>query len=76
MKTYKVKITFPEEMDSETAQRELINAVYNASILFYESIGEYGGLTDGKRLHGNGHHMAQQIAAKAGELWDERLYTP
>ena len=70
---YEIKIKFPKAMDSVTARDELRNAVYNATIKFYEAIGEAGRLTDGKRLYGNGHHMAQNIAEQAGKLWDERL---
>ena len=68
-----IKIMIPEEMDSETAKRELGNAIYKTSVQFYENIGEHGKLTDGKRLHGNGHHMAQNISEQAQNLWDERL---
>ena len=47
--------------------------MYNVSVAFYESIGEYEGLTDGKKIHGNGHHIAQSLAKEAGKLWDERV---
>ena len=70
---YKVEISFPKEMDSKRARHELGVAVYNATVLFYETIGEHNRLTDGKRLHGNGHHMAQNIQEQAQKLWDERL---
>lgn len=29
---------------------------YKTSVIFYEVIGEFGKLTDGKKLYGNGHH--------------------
>lgn len=68
-----IKITFPSEMDSEQARQELGEAVYKTTVQFYENIGEHGRLTDGKRILGNGHHMAQLIAEKSQKLWDERL---
>jgi len=70
---YKVTITFKKKMDSKEARNELRKAVYKATILFYEAIGEDGGLTDGKKLRGNGHHMAQDLSEQAGKLWDECL---
>ena len=38
-----------------------------------KSVGEAGKLTDNKKLHGNGHHMAQDISEKARYLWKLRL---
>lgn len=70
---YTINIEVPKDMDSKEARKELTQAIYQVSCLFYESIGEAGRLTDNKRLFGNGHHMAQDIAEKAGKLWDERL---
>ncbi len=72
-KQFEIKITFPKLMDSKRAKHELQRAVYDATILFFEHIGEHGRLTDGKKLYGNGHHMAQDTAANAGKLWNERL---
>ena len=69
----KIEIKIPNEMDSERARNELGVAIYSIAVIFYETIGECGKLTDGKRLHGNGHHMAQDIQEKAQKLWDERL---
>jgi hypothetical protein len=69
----KVEIHIPLEMTSEHAKSELANAVYQASINFFEFIGEKGRLTDGKKLQGNGHHMAQYVAEYATKMWDERL---
>jgi len=54
-----------EEMDLETAQVEIEQAVYNAALLFERLEGV-------KKVHGNGHHMAQRIAAQAKELLVER----
>ena len=68
-----IKILIPQKMDSKRAKNELGNAVYKASVQFYENIGEHGKLTDGKRLMGNGHHMAQNLAEQAQKLWDERI---
>ena len=68
-----IEIKVPTEMNSKRAAQELSNAVYEVSVHFYESIGEYGKLTDNKRLYGNGHHMAQNIAQKAKELFNDRL---
>lgn len=72
-KFYKIEIEIPREMDSDEAKTRLINAIYKTSVIFYEVIGEFGKLTDGKKLYGNGHHMAQEMAEKAGKLWDEHL---
>lgn len=41
------------------------NLVYEATIHFFES-------REGTQLRGNGHHMAQQLAAQAGALVLER----
>jgi hypothetical protein len=68
-----IKIPVSYEMSSEKAKVALMNAVYTTAVVFYESLGEYRGLTDGKKIQGNGHHMAQSLAKKAGDLWDERL---
>lgn len=74
MKDYtKIEISFPTEMTSERAGKELSKAIYQVAVQFYENIGEYGKLTDGKRLHGNGHHMAQDMGEQALKLWNERL---
>jgi hypothetical protein len=70
---YKVEIKINKSMDSEKARDALQRAVYDATVVFYETIGEGGRLTDGKRLIGNGHHMAQNMAEQACKLWDERL---
>jgi hypothetical protein len=67
------KIIVPLELDSESARQHLLNAVYRVSVMFYERIGEYGELTDGKKIQGNGHHIAQLLCKKAADLWDERL---
>ena len=72
-KYHKIEIKIPNEMDSERARNELGVAIYSVAVIFYETIGEHGKLTDGKRLRGNGHHMAQDIQEKAQKLWDERL---
>ena len=73
MKYNKIEIKIPNEMDSERARKELGKAIYSVAVIFYETIGEHGKLTDGKELRGNGHHMAQNIQEKAQKLWDERL---
>jgi hypothetical protein len=70
---YQINTVIPGELNSEDAKVHLMNAIYNISDIFYENIGEYGKLTDGKKIQGNGHHIAQLLAKKAGELWDERL---
>jgi hypothetical protein len=72
-KPYQINTVIPSELNSEDAKVHLMNAIYNISSIFYENIGEYGKLTDGKKIQGNGHHIAQLLAKKAGELWDERL---
>jgi hypothetical protein len=70
---YQINTVIPSELNSEDAKVHLMNAIYNISSIFYENIGEYGKLTDGRKIQGNGHHIAQLLAKKAGELWDERL---
>ena len=70
---YKVEISISKNTNSVKARHELMQAVYDATVIFYETIGECGKLTDGKRLRGNGHHMAQTMAEQACILWDERL---
>jgi hypothetical protein len=72
-KQYQINTVIPGELNSEDAKVHLMNAIYNISHIFYENIGEYGKLTNGKKIQGNGHHIAQLLAKKAGELWDERL---
>lgn len=72
-KNNEITIVFPKEMDSNRARMELGKAVYMATVQFYEDIGEAGHLTDGKKIRGNGHHMAQNIQEQAQKLWDERL---
>ena len=69
-------IKFPREMTSEEAERYLSQSIYNVAVHFYEHIGEHGRLTDGKKIIGNGHHMAQKIALQASELWKERVIDP
>lgn len=68
-----IQINIPENCTSDEARTQLLNSVYKASVQFYESIGEHGKLTDNKKLVGNGHHMAQELAQKAGEIWDKRI---
>ena len=72
-KFYKLEIYIPKDIDSAHAKTKLANSIYEVASLFYETIGEHGKLNDGKKLHGNGHHMAQKIAKLAEELWIERL---
>jgi len=65
---YHVELDFPKIMkDNKDAKHYLSQAVYDATILFYETIGEHD-----KMIHGNGHHMAQNMAAQATKLWTER----
>tara|TARA_Y100000034_G_scaffold123822_1_gene171164 strand:+ start:1440 stop:1655 length:216 start_codon:yes stop_codon:yes gene_type:complete len=45
---------------------DIKNAAYDAVIVFYEGLEHRG------RVRGNGHHMAQKIAAAASELLRER----
>ena len=57
-----------DRLDTQTIKTLLINEVYNVGCLFFESIGE------GKQiLVGNGHHMAQDLASKAEDIWNEHL---
>ena len=57
-----------DRLDTQTIKMLLINEIYNVSCLFFESIGE------GRQiLHGNGHHMVQELASKAEEIWNEHL---
>ena len=57
-----------DKLATQTIKTVMINQVYNVGCLFFESIGE------GKQiLRGNGHHMAQELASKAEEIWNEHL---
>lgn len=57
-----------DKLDAETIKKVMINEVYNVGCLFFEFIGE------GKQiLMGNGHHMAQDLASKAEDIWNEHL---
>jgi hypothetical protein len=47
------------------ATTEIVNIVYAATIQFFERL-------EGRRLRGNGHHMAQDVAAAAVKLVQER----
>lgn len=73
LKKFIIETAINKDVDSEEARRALMQAVYNISVVFYENIGEHGFLTDGKKLIGNGHHMAQELSRHAGAIWDERL---
>ena len=67
MKQIVIKID-DDKLDADTIKRVMINEVYNVGCLFFESIGE------GKQiLMGNGHHMAQDLASKAEDIWNEHL---
>ena len=54
-----------ETMDLESAKAEMSNRTYEAAILFerFECAG---------KVRGNGHHMAQKVAAFAAALLEER----
>ena len=60
-------VTFEQvqAMDLESAKSEISNRVYEAAIL-YELFEDAG------KVHGNGHHMAQSVAAFAEKLMTER----
>ncbi len=67
---YDVNLRFPKSMkDDDEAIHQLSNNVYQASILFFETIGEHGGDNNNKLLIGNGHHMAQSLGIKAQDIW-------
>ena len=57
-------------MGLKDAQAEIGNRVYAACLLYEELEGV-------KLIHGNGHHMAQKVAAFAAELmaaqWIEKM---
>ena len=65
------QITFVQvqAMDLESARAEICNRVYEAAILFerFENAG---------KVHGNGHHMAQKVAAFAEAMMAERWIAP
>jgi hypothetical protein len=52
-------------MSVEDAEVELMNAVYRAAV-FFERLENNG------KVHGNGHHMAQNVAEYAKNLLHER----
>lgn len=54
-----------EGMTFEQAKARLSSAVYEAALL-------YERLEGVRKVRGNGHHMAQDIAAKAVKLLEER----
>lgn len=65
---YEITVSVPKDSTQEDARLFLINEIYKVSCLFYETIGEHGEL-----LSGNGHHMAQELAAKAEDIWSRHL---
>lgn len=67
---YERIITVPKEVDTnpEYARQCLANDIYSVACLFYETIGEGHNI-----LRGNGHHMAQDLAKAAEEIWDQHL---
>lgn len=67
-KFYDINIKVPMGLSEEGIKLFLINETYKVSCLFYETIGEHGGL-----LRGNGHHMAQELASCAEEIWNRHL---
>jgi hypothetical protein len=69
-----IEINIHLPIDSDEAKRQLMNYLYKVSDAYYEYIAERGLLSDGKKLHGNGHHCAQSICAKAEEIWDKQVY--
>jgi hypothetical protein len=56
------------DIPGSIVRADLLNAVYSASVQFFEAKGEHAGL-----LRGNGHHMAQALAGEAGKIWDAHL---
>lgn len=46
----------------------LKNHIYGLSVLYFETIGEHG-----KFIQGNGHHMAQELAEYAEQMWKKRI---
>jgi hypothetical protein len=55
------------EIDPEGEITDLSNAVHAAALHIFER-GEFSGV-----LHGNGHHMAQEVAEYATNLYRKRL---
>lgn len=68
---YEINIEVPTELTQEASRLFLINEIYKVSCLFYETIGEHGGL-----LYGNGHHMAQELASNAEDIWNRHIKKP
>ena len=62
-----IEITFEQvqTLDLELAKAEMRNRVYEAAILFER-------LENAGKVRGNGHHMAQKVAAFAVEMVAER----
>ena len=57
-----------ENMDLEAARAEISSRVYEAALLLER-------LEDVGKVRGNGHHMAQALAAQAADLVAERWVT-
>lgn len=66
MKELNFKDDEVKKMSSEDIATEIVNFVYYQS-LFFEQLESYG------IIRGNGHHMAQEMAEKAKEIFFKHL---
>lgn len=59
--------------DPESARNEVESLSYRLAAALFEAGAEYNVRADGSRVYtGNGHHVAQEVAAMAGAVWAER----
>ena len=60
--------------DPEMAEAEVQNAAYKFGCLLFERGGEDNRRPDGSQVVcGNGHRLAQEVAAMVGEYWAGRV---
>jgi hypothetical protein len=62
--------------DPNTATAEVEQAAYSLGQALFEAGAEHNTRPDGRRVmpHGNGHHLAQDLAEVVGKLWRDRIY--
>lgn len=59
--------------DPESARAEVENLTYRLAAALFETGAEHNRRPDGSRVYtGNGHHVAQEVAAMVGDVWAER----
>lgn len=73
--TVTVRINLDALVDPAQAPTEVEDAVYQIGQALFETGAEHNMRPDGRPVlpNGNGHHMAQKLAAHARELWMKRV---